>query len=152
MQNISHEALLDIGSMISSHSLDIINQLPLLTSSAPLINVVFGDKQKLYKSSTHAHCTFTLAEHTFVHSFYVMRKQLFALTVGCDWFVKHGAQLHFDTQTLVLLHIRPFTTIPLHNTPYNSTQMMHTQIQIEPTQSRLADLRHLLGLFLKIFM
>ena len=152
IQNTSHEALLDSGSTISSISLDIVNQLHLPTSSAPLIHVIFGDKQKLYKSFTHAHCTFTLAQHTFVHSFYVLPKQLFPLTLGCDWFVKHGAQLHFDTQTLVLPHLRPCTTIPLLNTPHTSTQVMHTQIQIEPAQSRLTDLRRLLGKFPKIFM
>ena len=97
IHNQPYEALLDSGSTISSISLDLVNSLHLPTSSAPPINVVFGDKQKIYQSSTHAHCTFVLAQHTFVHSFYVLPKQNFSLTLGCDWFVKHGAQLHFDT-------------------------------------------------------
>ena len=121
------------------------------TSSATPIDVVFGDRQKLYQSSTHAHCTFILAQHTFVHSFYVLPKQLFSLTLGCDWFVKHGAQLHFDTQRLVLPHNKPFTTIPLLSAPHVSTQVIHTQIHVEPSESHLADLRHLLKSFPSIF-
>ena len=151
IHNQPYEALLDSGSTISSISLDLVHSLHLPTSSAPPINVIFGDKQKLYQSSMHAHCTFILAQHTFVHSFYVLPRQLFSLTLGCDWFVKHGAQLHFDTQRLVLPHNKPFTTIPLLSAPHVSTQVIHTQIHVEPSESRLADLRHLLKSFPSIF-
>ena len=151
IHNQPYEALLDSGSTISSISLDLVHSLHLPTSSAPPINVIFGDKQKLYQSSMHAHCTFILAQHTFVHSFYVLPRQLFSLTLGCDWFVKHGAQLHFDTQRLVLPHNKPFTTIPLLSAPHVSTQVIHTQIHVEPSESRLADLQHLLKSFPSIF-
>ena len=126
IHNQPYEALLDLGSTIASISLDLVNSLHLPTSSAPLINVVFGDKQKLYHSSMHAHSTFVLAQPTFVHSFYVLPKQLFSITLGCDWFVKHGAQLHFYTQRLVLPHNKPFTTIALLSAPHDSTQVIHT--------------------------
>ena len=48
IHNQPYEALLDLGSTIASISLDLVNSLHLPTSSAPLINVGFGDKQKLY--------------------------------------------------------------------------------------------------------
>ena len=72
--NQPYGALLDSGSTISSISLNLVNSLHLPTSSAPPINVLFVDKQKIYLSSMHAHCTFVLAQHTFVHSFYVLEK------------------------------------------------------------------------------
>ena len=46
IHNQPYEALLDSGSTISSISLDLVHSLHLPTSSAPPINVIFGDKQK----------------------------------------------------------------------------------------------------------
>ena len=64
------------------------------------------------------------------------KKKLFSITLGCDWFVKHGTQLHTTT---------------LLSTPHISTHVIHTEIHIEPSQLRLADLQHLFGQFPSIF-
>ena len=151
IDNTSQEALLDSGSTISSISIDLVNSLNLPTSPAAQIQVVFGDKQQTYRSSTQAHCTFFLAQHKFLHSFYVLPRQLFPMTLGCDWFIKTGAQLHFDTQSLVLPSLKPFTTIPLFSSPQLSNHIMHTQVHLESTTVRTADIRRLLREFPTLF-
>ena len=151
IDNTSQEALLDSGSTISSISIDLVNSLNLPTSPAAQIQVVFGDKQQTYQSSTQAHCTFFLAQHKFLHSFYVLPRQLFPMTLGCDWFIKTGAQLHFDTQSLVLPSLKPFTTIPLFSSPQLSNHIMHTQVHLESTTVRTADIRRLLREFPTLF-
>ena len=151
IDNTSHEALLDSGSTISSISVDLVKSLNLPTSPATLIQVIFGDKQKIYQFARHVHCTFTLAQHIFLHSFYVLPHQLFPMMLGCDWFIKNGAQLHFDTQTLVLPNTKPLATIPLLNTPQFSTHILHTQIHLEPPQVRLATIRRILQRFPDLF-
>ena len=115
------------------------------------IQVVFGDKQRVYQLSTQAHCTFFLAQHKFLHSFYVLPHQLFPMTLGCDWFIKTGAQLHFDTQSLVLPSRKPFTTIPLLSSPQLSSHIMHTQVHLESTIVRTTDIRRLLREFPTLF-
>mgnify|MGYP002776881876 FL=1 len=49
IDNTSHEALLDSGSTISSISIDLVESLNLPTSPATPIQVIFGDKQKIYQ-------------------------------------------------------------------------------------------------------
>ena len=139
IDNTSQEALLDSGSTISSISIDLVNSLNLPTSPAAQIQVVFGDKQQTYRSSTQAHCTFFLAQHKFLHSFYVLPRQLFPMTLGCDWFIKTGKQPHFDTQSLVLPSLKPFNTIPLFSSPQLSNHIMHTQVHLESTMVGTAD-------------
>ena len=73
------------------------------------------------------------------------------MTLGCDWFIKNGAQLHFDTQTLVLPNTKPLATIPLLNTPQFNTHILHTQIHLEPPQVRLATIRRILRQFPDLF-
>ena len=73
------------------------------------------------------------------------------MTLGCDWFIKNGAQLHFDTQTLVLPNTKPLATIPLLNTPQFSTHILHTQIHLEPPQVQLAAIRSILWQFPDLF-
>ena len=73
------------------------------------------------------------------------------MMLGCDWFIKNGAQLHFDTQTLVLPNTKPITMIPLLNTPQFSTHILHTQIHLEPPQVRLATIRRILQQFPDLF-
>ena len=125
--------------MISSISIDLVNSLNLPTSPTTPIQVVLGDKQRVYQSSTQAHCTFLLAHHKFLHSFYALPCQLFPMTLGCDWFIKTGAQLHFDTQSLVLPSLKPFTTIPLLSTRQLSNHIMHTQVHLTSTTIQTTD-------------
>ena len=79
----THTILLDSGSSISSISTALVHQLGLPTTTAPSIQVLFGDHQHLYHSRTQAHCTVTLGTLTFSHHFYVLPHQLFPLTLGC---------------------------------------------------------------------
>ena len=151
INHTTQEALLDSGNTISSISIDLVKSLNLPTSPGAPIQVIFGDKQKIYQFARHAHCTFTLAQHSFLHSFYILPHQLFPITLGCDWFIKNGAQLHFDTQTLVLPNTKPLATIPLLNTPQFSTHILHTQVHLESPQVRLAAIRSILRQFPDLF-
>ncbi len=108
--NTSHEALLDTGSSISSISEHLVLALNLHTIPSPPISVLFGDNRQTYQSHTQAICTFHLAQHEFQHFFYVLPRQLFPITLGCDWFIKTDTQLHFDSRQLILPSAPP---IPL---------------------------------------
>ena len=69
--------LLFSSSNISSIGAALVHQLGLSTSTAPSIQVFFGDHQHLYHSRTQAHCIVTLGNLTFSHQFYVLIHQLF---------------------------------------------------------------------------
>ena len=91
----THTILLDSGSSISSISTALVHQLGLPTSTTP---------------SIQAQCTFTLGTLTFSHHFYVLPHQLFPLTLGCDWFLKHRVVIDFNAHKLLVPHASP---IPL---------------------------------------
>ena len=73
------------------------------------------------------------------------------MALGCDWFLKNGAQLHFDTQTLVLPNTNQLTTIPLLHTTQFNTHILHIQIHLEPARVRLATIRRILRQFPDLF-
>ena len=74
---------------ISSISAALVHQSSFLTSTAPSIQVPFGNHQHQYYSCTQARCTVTLGNLTFLHHFYILLHYLFPLTLGCDWFITH---------------------------------------------------------------
>ena len=132
--NKSHEVLLDSGSTISSISTILAQSLNLPTTSAPLITVIFGDNNGTYHSQTQAICTFCIAQQTFTHALYILPKQLFPITLGCDWFVKTGAQLHFDSKTMILPRTPP---IPLFRHQSSPPAIVNAQINSVPSSECL---------------
>ena len=139
----THTILLDSGSSIFSISTDLIHQLGLPTTTAPSIQVLFGDHQHLYHSRTQAHCTFTLGTLTFSHHFYVLPHQLFPLTLGCDWFLKRRAVIDFNSHKFLVPHASP---IPLLQDSSPSPHLSQVQVALSP-QERLVSIRQLLARF-----
>ena len=143
INHCTHTILLDTGSSISSISTALVHRLGLPTSTAPSIQVLFGDHQHLYHSHTQAHCTFTLGTITFSHHFYVLPHQLFPLTLGCDWFLKRRAVIDFDAHKLLVPHASP---IPLLQDSSPSPHLSQVQVALSP-QERLVSIRQLLARF-----
>ena len=139
----THTILLDSGSSISSISTALVHQLGLPTTTAPSIQVLFGDHQHLYHSHTQAHCTVTLGTLTFSHHFYVLPHQLFPLTLGCDWLLKRRAMIDFDAHKLIVPQAPP---IPLlHDSPH-VPHLSQVQVALSPKE-RLISVRQLLARF-----
>ena len=154
MGTSTHEVLLDSGSSISSISTRLVRTLGLQEFPAPPIHILFGDSKQIYHSRSHVHCTFSLAQQSFTHSFYVLSHQLFPITLGCDWFIHTRARLHFDESTLVIpnslpipiFHTRPPVVALVHSqTLFPSPALVHT-----PTQC-LQEVTLLLSQFPSIF-
>ena len=124
--NTSHEALLDTGSSISSISEHLVLALKLHTILSPPISVLFGDNRQTY---------------------YVLPRQLFPITLGCDWFIKTGTELHFDSRQLILPVAQP---LPLFLTHSNFTQI-NTHVALVDSHTRVSDIRCLLTDFPAFF-
>ena len=119
INHFTRTILLDFGSSISSNSTALVHQLGLPTSTAPSIQVLFGDHQHLYHSRTQARCTVTLGNLTFSCHFYVLPYQLFPLTLVCDWFLKSRAMIDSTSRQLLVPQASP--TPLLHNNPQSPT-------------------------------
>ena len=142
------EVLLDSGSSISSINEALVQALHLPVQPASTIKVLFGDNKNLYTSSTQALCTLSFAQHSLTHAFYVLPRQLFPITVGCDWFIKTGAQLHFDSQQLILPSTNP---IPLFINRTRTCTPINSQHRIVSPEERQHDIRSLLQAFPSLF-
>jgi hypothetical protein len=116
--------------------------------SAQPIRVLFGNNKKVYHSEQQAICSFSLAQNTFTHHFYILPSQLFPLTLGCDWFVKIKVQLHFNSHHLVLPNAAP---IPLFMDPAPTMVLVNTQVTIVFPVERLHNLKALLQKFPSLF-
>ncbi|MCO5566622.1 hypothetical protein L7F22_020299 [Adiantum nelumboides] len=147
IKNTSHEALLDSGSTISSISQELVHQLGLHISTTPPIIVLFGDNNQKYHSHSQVHCTFSLAHKTFTHAFYVLPRQLFPFTLGCDWFIKTKARLYFDSQHLILPNTILISMFCSHQGP----NFVHAQYVVVDQCTRLHDIRTMLCQFPKLF-
>ena len=139
--NSSHEVLLDSGSNISSIRTQLVQQLKLQTFEATPIQILFRDKKQVYHSHTQVRYTFFLSHQHFSHSFYVLPHQLFPLTLGCDWFIKTRAQLHFDSSKLILPQSLP---IPIFKETPTSIATVNTKIEQIDAPIRLKDIREIL--------
>ena len=137
----THTILLDSGSNISSISTALVHQVP--TTTAPSIQVLFGNHQQLYHSRTQAHYTVTLGTLTFSHHFYVLPHQLFPLTLGCDWLLKRRAMIDFDAHKLMSPQAPP--TLLLHDSPH-VPHLSQVQVALSPKE-RLISVRQLLAHF-----
>ena len=84
----------------------------------------------------------------FQHSFYVLPRQLFPLTLGCDWFMNTRAQIRFDSQQLVLPNN---LIIPMMKSCTNNAATVNTLEQLESTINRQQTLKKLLQKFPMIF-
>ena len=146
--NSSQEVLLDSGSSISSISESLVHSLHLHIQPALEIHVLFGDNKESYTSSTQAMVTFCIAQHTFTHALYILPRQLFPITLGCDWFVKSGAQLHFDSQQLILKNTDPIPLFISHTGAYTP---INSQDRIIPPDIRKDKIHSLLHGFPSLF-
>ncbi len=146
--NNTYEVLLDSGSSISSISEKLVQLMNLPTSSAIPIQVLFGDNNQVYTSNSQAHLTFQIAHLRVSHNFYILPRQLFPITLGCDWFVQSGAQIHFDSRKLVLPSIHPIQIFSNTNT---SPIINNTQTLLEEAPRRLKDIQSLLQRFPQLF-
>jgi hypothetical protein len=80
--------------------------------------------------------------------FYVLPRQLFPMTLGCDWFKDVQAQLWFDINQFVLLDCRP---IPIC-TPYQQhIARANTWMQVEIIDNRQKSISNVLQQFPRIF-
>ncbi|MCO5582965.1 hypothetical protein L7F22_036868 [Adiantum nelumboides] len=147
LHDTNHEALLDSGSTISSISSHLVTQLGLQTSTTSPICVLFGDNKELYTSDTLAHCTFYISNNLFHHTFYVFPRQLFPITLGCDWFIKHRARLQFDIHHLVLPQTLPIPLLYSNSRP----NFVNTQCTIIDAEACTIDIRSLLHKFPTLF-
>ena len=143
LQHTTQEVLLDSGSSISSISADLVTRLQLPTSHAPPIKILFGDQQRVYHSHTQVMCMLTISSAQIHHRFYVLPRQLFPITLGCDWFLHSRACLDFSSQQLILPNHLP---IALFTSPRDTTHISNTQYLISPAE-RIIDIRRLLATF-----
>ena len=138
------EILLDSGSSISSISEHFVHKLGLPISSAPPITVLFGDSHRPYHSNRRALCTFILANQTFSHAVYVLPRQLFPPTLGCDWFLRTRAQLNFEKRKLILPRVQH---IQIFVNNGSCSPVVNTQVATPDARQRQQDLQSLLGRF-----
>ena len=142
------EILLDSSSSISSISEHAMKKLALDAFPAPPIPVLFGDNQRPYHSSTRAYCTFILAQSTFSYDFYVLPRQLFPITLGCDWFLRTRAKLNFNLKEFILPTTQP---IPIFVSTEDFPSIVNTQVAAPDPHSRRQDLQSLLRRFPHLF-
>ena len=144
----TYEALLDSRSIIASISTKVVQELNLPIRKAPSIQILFGDHSRVYHSNQQVDCFFSLAQHSFAHSFYVFPRQLFSITMGCDWFIHSKAQLRFDSCQLILPNI---ASLPILTQIQHNFMKVNSQISLETHEDRLRDIRKLLIHFPKLF-
>ena len=96
------EVLLDSGSSFSSISSTLANTIKARSQHVQEISVIFGDKKHVYNTSKVLHLPFGVHGQCFQHPCYILPRQIFQVTLGCDWLMKHGAHLNFKNLSLDL--------------------------------------------------
>lgn len=132
IQDTDVTILLDSGSSFSSISEDLVCRLQLQIIPTTPISVLFGDHQKVYRSNSSVNLTITINRIQFSHACYVLPKQVFPVTFGCDWFEKTQAQLDFKRHALLLPN---HVTIPFKHT-VRSSAFQNLQIEGNSPQSK----------------